>query len=481
MATNLVKPVASDDFFVFDEDQEMGGNILANDVAGSNGNKFLRSFDSVGVDAKSMGRVTDIVGDYGVFHVKPDGSFTYELNADVKANLRAGTTLTEQVAYKISDGSGHTDTGYFHMDIVGKTAAPVVVDDSFTFNEGDAMGGNVLANDIPGDNGKIFLGSIEGVKIPSNASADAVFDVAGDYGVFHFKADGSFTYDLSQNVASELNPGETVTDTLRYYKVSDGLGNTDVGKLSVTVNGTDPGPKVVNDEFSFFESDAIGGNVLANDAPGDNGNLFLRSIAGVKIPSNAGSDAVFDVAGDHGVFHFKADGSFTYDLSPSVKAGLDVGETVTDTLRYYKVSDGLGNTDSGKVTVTIAGDSPAPVASNDSFTFNETDSITGSVLANDFAGVNGNIFLRSIEGVKIPSNAGSNDVFNVAGDHGVFHFKADGSFTYDLNAADAAGLDAGESLTETLRYYKVSDGSGHTDSALLHVVIDGVTDGLVPA
>ncbi|WP_281033487.1 hypothetical protein [Rhizobium ruizarguesonis] len=69
-----IKPIATDDYLSFYESDAISGNILENDEAGANGHKFLRFFDDENVLAKKPDQINDIVGDYGVFHLKADGS-----------------------------------------------------------------------------------------------------------------------------------------------------------------------------------------------------------------------------------------------------------------------------------------------------------------------------------------------------------------------------------------------------------------------
>lgn len=85
--------------------------------------------------------------------------------------------------------------------------------------------------------------------------------------------------------------------------------------------------------------------------------MFLRQFLSTQVDSKA--DAVTDVQGTYGTFHVKADGTFTYDLT----ADLDAGVTYTEVLRYYKISDGEGHTDTAKVTLNILGTDALPDAS----------------------------------------------------------------------------------------------------------------------
>lgn len=122
--TTTANPIATDDYLSFYESDTISGNILENDAAGANGHKFLRFFDGENVLAKTPGQVTDIAGEYGTFHVKADGSYTYSLNDDARLLLFAGKTFTENLSYKISDGAGNTDAGKLSLEIKGDPLAP---------------------------------------------------------------------------------------------------------------------------------------------------------------------------------------------------------------------------------------------------------------------------------------------------------------------------------------------------------------------
>ncbi|MGR9393937.1 Ig-like domain-containing protein [Rhizobium leguminosarum] len=251
--TVLAKPVAVDDFRSASEDDVISGNLLDNDLAGRSGNMFLRFFDGERVLAKTDGAITDIQGEYGTFHVKADGSYTYTLNEAAKVGFLDGMTLTETIGYKISDGAGNTDVGHFKLDIHGVTS-PVAVDDAFSFREGSEMARNVLANDhAGGTTGTLFLRSVEGTSIP--AGQGQTTDVAGAFGTFHFSADGSFTYDLDPAVKAGLNDGEHVTEKLQ-YKISDGAGQTDAGVITLTVDGVTDG-KSVNTDHVEVSGDVV--------------------------------------------------------------------------------------------------------------------------------------------------------------------------------------------------------------------------------
>ncbi|MBX5156480.1 MULTISPECIES: Ig-like domain-containing protein [unclassified Rhizobium] len=236
----MASPIhATDDSATFLETDVISGNLLSNDTS-DNGHLFLRAFDGETVGAKSgNSQITEIHGDYGTFFVKPDGSYTYVLSDAAKIGFANGESYQEKVSYKISDGSGHTDVGLFTLNIQGVTQVkPIAVDDVYSFTEGHAIGGNVLDNDIAGDNGKMFLRQFLTTKVDGNPSATT--DVAGTYGTFHVKSNGEFTYELTHDIAA----GDHVTEVLRYYKISDGDGHTDTAKVTLNITGTDALPHI---------------------------------------------------------------------------------------------------------------------------------------------------------------------------------------------------------------------------------------------
>ena len=168
----------------------------------------------------------------------------------------------------------------------------------------------MLDNDIPGSNGQLYLRSVTGTDIGAKQGPGQVTDVSGTYCTFHFHPDGSFTYDLDPTVAAGLHAGDMVEEKLQYYKISDGKGHTDVGVITLDINGVSDRPTAVDDHYTFSENDAISGNVLDNDIPGANGQLFLRDVTGTDIGAKEGPGQITDIHGTYGTFHFQPRRSF---------------------------------------------------------------------------------------------------------------------------------------------------------------------------
>ena len=340
--TTSVKPVAGDDHYTFTEAQLIGGNMLSNDIAGANGKLYLRDFDGDDVLAKIAGQVTDITGQYGTFHLQADGTWTYTLSDAAKVGFYAGMTLTETMQYKISDGAGHTDVGIFTLDIQGVTTKPVAVDDSFTFGENDAIGGNVLSNDIVGETGQLILRSVTGTDI--GAKQGAVTDVSGTYGTFHFHADGSFTYDLDPTVKASLNYGQSVTEKLQYYTVSDGAGHTDAATITLTVNGlSDPATHTTAVTLTFNDVAIVPG--LGRGGVSSDYHGFSLTENNLTLPVSDGSHNL-----GSGIYAASQGGNVAFN--PTVGVPVDIQKTDHSTFDFNGGYFAMLTTPSEAVTFT---------------------------------------------------------------------------------------------------------------------------------
>lgn len=242
----MAKPKAVADFdtiYLNDPDGSISGNITSNDTS-DGGAIYLRSLNGTTVGAKQgLEQITIIKGEFGVFKVSPNGSYTYTLNPGIKEVPVGG--LVERVSYKISDGGGNTDFDYLTITIKGEHTKPVALDQSVTVT------GNFITGDLTAEN-NIFVSRIGGENFATSnpndfnlksVQADGSTVISGLYGDLHIERDGTYTYTLN-DAGHNLTDGATERFQFRIY--DDAFGEfansqtTDVGVLKISIPAHTP-------------------------------------------------------------------------------------------------------------------------------------------------------------------------------------------------------------------------------------------------
>ena len=212
------------------------------------------------------------------------------------------------------------------------------------------------------------------------------------------------------------------------FKVNDGLADSNVAAVNITVNSVNDPVVAVVDTATTAEDTPVTIVVQENDSAGPaNENQTLTTVAVTDPP--------------HGTAAIDGNGSVTY--TP------DLDYNGTDSFDYT-VCDSDNACASATVTVLVDTVNDPPVAGDDSATTNEDTPVTVNVLGND-SDVDGNLVPGSVEIVDAPAN-------------GTVVKNADNTFTY----APAANFSGQDSFT-----YKVcdSDGACATATVTLTVVL----------
>src|SRR5688500_1014191 len=146
-------------------------------------------------------------------------------------------------------------------------------------------------------------------------------------------------------------------------------------------------PIAFNDTASTDEDNSVSGNVLANDFDWE----------GDAMTATPGT-----FNGVYGTLTLNADGSYTYTPHASTQS-LALGQNVTDSFTYI-VSDG-SLSDTGTLTINVAGRNDAPVANPDFVATGENSSVSVNVLANDTDVDNGAVL--TVTAASAPAGQGS--------------------------------------------------------------------------
>ncbi|MBR9754343.1 MAG: hypothetical protein GYB56_06270, partial [Gammaproteobacteria bacterium] len=394
-----------------------------------------------------------------------DGIYTVTLTGTDENGLDVTTTFTWTVA----------------------NVAPEAFDNTAELDEGVATSdtstttGNVLSDAQPdtdtdgGNDSDVLI--VSGIGAGANAGTDtaAGTPVTGTYGSVTIAEDGSYTYALDNSNAAvqALAEGEVIIETFT-YAISDGQGGTDTALLTVTINGTNDAPVLVDGaqpvEQNGNDGDPITPFSVA-DAFTDVDNGAELSFSADNLPDGLVIDPTTgEISGtlspDASTGGDNNDGIYTVTLTGTDENGLDVTTTFTWTVANVapEAFDNTAELDEGVAT-------------------SDTSTTTGNVLSDaqpdtDTDGGNDTDALI-VSGIGAGANAGTDTAAGtpVSGTYGSVTIAEDGSYTYALDNSNAAvqALAEGEVITETFTY-EISDGQGGTDTALLTVTINGTND-----
>jgi VCBS repeat-containing protein len=237
--------------------------------------------------------------------------------------------------FTVSDGS-LSATGLVSLTMTPVNDAPVAINDSFSLFKNTTLtvaAKGVLANDI----------DVDGDALTSSLSVGPAHAAA-----FSLNADGSFSY---QPVFNYVGPDSFT------YRASDGLTNSGLATVSLTIVATNIPPMAVNDSYTTSEDTILAiqaAGVLGNDTDADADTLTAVLVNNVM----------------HGSLALNANGGFVY--TPA--ANYNGPDSFT-----YMANDGSTNSGVATVSITVTPVNDAPVANNQSITMPE-DTITNLVL-----------------------------------------------------------------------------------------------------
>ncbi|WP_200906811.1 VCBS domain-containing protein, partial [Cobetia sp. UCD-24C] len=360
--------------------------------------------------------------------------------------------------------------------------APEAFDNTAELDEGIATSdtstttGNVLSDaqpdtDTDGGNDTDAL-IVSGIGAGANAGTDtaAGTPVTGTYGSVTIAEDGSYTYALDNSNAAvqALAEGEVVTETFT-YEISDGQGGTDTALLTVTINGTNDAPVLVD------------GAQPADQTANDGDAITPFTIADAFTDVDEGAELTYSVDNlPDGLVIDPTTGEISGTLSPDASTGGDNNDGIYTVTLTGTDENGLDVT----TTFTFEVGNPAPQALDQSADVSE-DGVTtaeGSLLVDadgepvTVDGDGDSLLIASVNGQAV---ADSDTV--IQGTYGQLIIAADGTWNYVLdNGSDAVqSLDDGQQVTDDFSFV-VSDGEGGTAVGELTIRVAGLSDNVVP-
>ena len=244
----------------------------------------------------------------GTLTLNSDGSFGYVPNTNFSGS--------DSFTYRANDGLLNSAIATVTITVTPVNDPPVAQDDAYAIGEDTVLTvgtPGVLANDSD----------------PDGNTLTAILTAGPSHGTLVLNLDGSFNYTPNTN----FNGVETFT-----YLANDGLTNSGIATVTITVTGTNDPPVAHDDQYSTPENSVLNvvvPGVLANDtdAEGDSLSAFL-----VTSTTN-------------GVLLLSTNGAFIYTPNTNFD-GLD---SFT-----YRANDGLADSIPATVVIDVIGLPPPP-------------------------------------------------------------------------------------------------------------------------
>jgi VCBS repeat-containing protein len=181
--------------------------------------------------------------------------------------------------------------------------------------------------------------------------------VAGEHGNFFMFSNGIYEYDLNKKDPQVLALGvdENLSDVFSYV-TSDGAGGCDTATLTITINGTEKGPMVCDNNRAAHVMTTENLMQGVNDVVNTKHQVVGES-NGLTVTGHAGGDK-------YGKLTLNTDGTYGYTLDDanSDVMALGSGETLTE-MYTFMVTDGV-NADTATMTITINGTDEGPATTH---------------------------------------------------------------------------------------------------------------------
>ncbi|MEW9920308.1 Ig-like domain-containing protein [Marimonas sp. MJW-29] len=481
--TDSQPPVAADDAFTVQEDALLTGmDVLLNDTDPDGDALTITAIAGTAVATgetvtlASGASVTLLAG--GLLEYAQNGAFD---------SLGEGEIGTEVFSYTISDGNKTSDADVtVTVNGVFDNTVPIALDDTYTVTENTALDGNVLSNDSDPDAGAtLTVTEVNGVS--GNVGTQISLTSGA---LLTLNANGTFSY--NQNGAFDtLEDGETATDAFS-YAIADGQGGSDTANVSISIDGVSP-PTITQSVLVDFEGltagtfsgiaglDFYGLEVVttsqmsgAQAGESSTGQVTISTtgenfdLNALQVIGASGRTKIQVQAYDDGVLVAST------QLNAGARRPSDVTFDTTFDSVDWVVFSGDGSFSFDDISFVTRspigpGSTPPPEAVDDTFTIEESATLSGNLIANDRSGTEnvadgGALTLSSVAGLT------SGPVALVSG--AIVTFNADGTFAYDQNGVFDALFD-GQTATDSF-VYEITDGNGGVDTATATVTIQGI-------
>ena len=167
---------------------------------------------------------------HGTLALSPNGTFTYAHDGS--------ETTGDKFTYKANDGLADSNVTTANITIKPVNDPPVAKDDSYTVLEGGILNNSGISNI---DSTVNIKGVLDNDTDAEGDQLSAIKVTGPTHGTLTLNANGSFTY---------IHDGSETTEDKFTYKANDGVADSNVAIVLMTVNRVNDVPVAKNDSFS---------------------------------------------------------------------------------------------------------------------------------------------------------------------------------------------------------------------------------------
>ncbi|MEB3166162.1 MAG: VCBS domain-containing protein [Cyanobacteriota bacterium] len=385
---------------------------------------------------------TLVQGTYGTLRIGANGSYLYDVDENNAAliALGQGVAVTDVFTYQVADSQGLLSSATLTITIVGGNDGPTAVNDYEYLKEGLTIPAAIGTTD---SSGAVLINADKLLLNDSDPDTGDTLRIT-----FAAKADNINDEDLSGSVAIGPSGISTTVNPVEFAyngaSTTSSFSNAAVAgaKIWLSVSGTYTDTGIFVKTVDANKKNITFGTTSAGNAAPD-GYLYLKATDSIAFttaaatlpPTNTSGGTVTSVSGP-------GTRVFVIDITsgtPTVGAPV-TGQGVpgSTTLVSISPSDVVGAASKRYVTLSSSVTIDTTAGSNNPSAIDDTgDSLTF---------ISGAIF----------------------GNYGYLNLKSDGSYTYVQTVDISANTVVDEYFS-----YQITDGSGCTDTAVLHLEIQG--------
>ena len=428
--------------------------------------------------------------DWGEFTLNKDGSYSFKPSAEAE-KLLAGENANFNLTITVDDGSDAPNSSTkenLHITITGTNEAPVISGGELTLEATEdtaiTVGDKLGVSDDRVNEGNLSYSVAAG---EGAASSNAGNMAAGQYGTLFINADGTYSYQLNNQMQAVQELGEDsepLEETFTIF-VKDQDGAEVAKTVTVTINGTNDAPVLSLDtpvltikEGSTAE---VGGTASATDV--DKGDTLSYTLKDGTLSEETGEYAYET---DYGTFYInKETGAYRFELNNTLDAVKNLRPTdVVDAKVTVVVDDGHGGVTEKELTVHIKGSDSVPEITDEGSLAIDVAEEPGSesegkIQADGWDrgpdGTHDDPLHYAAQGAQ-PVTIDGQVWQMVTGKYGTLYLDPKtGKYRYELTE-DMNHLADGETATESFGKITIADSTGNKITETITVTIKGSND-----